>query len=108
MPKLPEQLDPVSIKLKANVYFDGDVTSHSLTHPNGTRQTVGIIRKGEYHFNTDAPERMDILAGACRVKLAGEKDWKTYNGGQTFHVAGKSGFDIAVDNGLAEYLCSFE
>ena len=50
---------------------------------------------------------MDIIAGTCRVKLAGESQWKTYHGGQMFRVSGKSSFDIAVDAGLAEYLCSF-
>jgi len=108
MASLPEQLDNVCVKLKANVYFDGGVVSHSLQFKDGMKKTIGLIRPGMYHFNTDAPERMDILAGSCRVKLAGDKEWKTYQGGQTFRVPGKSGFDISVENGLAEYLCSFE
>ena len=103
-----EQQDHVTLKLKANIYFDGGVVSHSFTTKDGSKQTVGTIRPGEYHFNTDAPERMDIIAGTCRVKLAGEKEWKTFEGGQAFNVPGKSGFDIAVDKGLAEYLCSFK
>jgi uncharacterized protein YaiE (UPF0345 family) len=103
-----DQLDRVSLKLKANIYFDGGVVSHSLTTKKGAKQTVGIIWPGEYHFNTDAPERMDIIAGSCRVKLAGEKTWTPYKSGQMFKVPGKTGFDIAVDQGLAEYLCSFE
>ncbi len=104
---IPDQLEKVTLKLKANVYFDGGVVSHAAIDEKGQRKTVGVIRKGEYHFTTDAPEQMDILAGTCRVKLAGEKDWKKFEGGQTFKVPGKSSFDIAVDTGLAEYLCSF-
>jgi uncharacterized protein YaiE (UPF0345 family) len=104
---MTEQLDNISLKLKANIYFDGGVVSHALTMKDGTRKTVGVIRPGEYHFNTDAPERMDILAGACRVKLAGEKVWTPYRGGQGFDVPGKSSFDIAVDSGLTEYLCGY-
>ena len=102
-----EQLEKVSLKLKANIYFDGGVVSHTVLSEDGRRRTVGLIRKGEYHFTTDAPEQMDIIAGACRVKQAGEKDWKTYAAGQAFKVPGKSSFDIAVDSGLAEYLCAF-
>ncbi|OGR84854.1 MAG: hypothetical protein A2901_04080 [Elusimicrobia bacterium RIFCSPLOWO2_01_FULL_54_10] len=102
-----EQLEKVTLKLKANVYFDGGVVSHTVITADGERKTVGLIRKGEYHFTTDAPERMDIISGTCRVKLAGEKDWKTYSAGAGFNVAEKSAFDIAVDTGLAEYLCSF-
>ncbi len=104
---VPSKLDQVSVTLKANVYFDGGVVSHSVIFPDGTKKTIGIIRPGSYHFNTDAPEQMDVVSGTCRVLLAGEKDWKTYNGGQTFHVPGKSSFDIKVESGLAEYLCSF-
>jgi len=100
-------LDDVSLTLKANVYFDGGVTSHTVTCQDGTKKTVGLIRPGAYHFNTDAPERMDILSGSCRVQLPGEKDWKVFQAGQVFHVPGKSSFDITVDSGLAEYLCSF-
>ena len=105
---VPEQIGNVSVKLKANVYFDGKVVSHSLELSNGKKKTVGLIYPGSYHFNTDAPERMDIIAGTCRVKTAGDPSWKEFPAGSTFNVPAKSGFDIAVDSGIAEYLCSFE
>ena len=103
-----DQLDDVSVKLKANVYFDGKVVSHTLLHKDGKKQTVGLIYPGSYKFNTDAPERMDIVAGDCRVKLAGETAWKDYKGGTFFKVPGKSSFEIAVERGQTEYLCTFE
>ena len=102
-----EQLDNVSVKLKANVYFEGGVVSHTVLSAGGKKQTIGLIRPGSYHFTTDAPERMDIIGGVCRVKLTGDNDWKTYHAGEFFNVPGKSAFDIAVESGLAEYLCSF-
>ncbi|MBK8575037.1 MAG: pyrimidine/purine nucleoside phosphorylase [Elusimicrobia bacterium] len=105
---IPEQIDGVIVKLKANVYFEGKVVSHSLLFLDGKKKTVGLIYPGSFHFNTDAPERMDIVAGACRVKFAGETGWKEFAAGTHFNVAGKSSFDIAVDSGIAEYLCSFE
>jgi uncharacterized protein YaiE (UPF0345 family) len=103
-----EQLDNVAIKLKANVYFDGGVISHTITTPDKDRKTIGVIRPGRYHFTTDAPEQMDIISGTCQVKLAGENAFKTYIAGQTFGVPGKSAFDITVETGLTEYLCSFK
>ncbi len=104
---IPANIEKATIQLKANVYFDGGVTSHTILLGDGTKKTVGLIRAGQYHFNTDAAERMDIIAGNCRVKQAGEKDWKSYKAGEAFNVPAKSGFDIAVESGLAEYLCSF-
>jgi hypothetical protein len=50
---------------------------------------------------------MEIVAGECRVKLKGASDWMQYGAGTTFHVPGDSAFEIAVDGGIAEYICSF-
>ena len=93
---------------KANVYFEGKVVSHTIVLAEGTKKTLGLIYPGEFHFGTDAPERMDIVAGSCRVRLDGTSAWQEYAAGTFFRVAGKSGFDIAVASGIAEYVCSFE
>jgi uncharacterized protein YaiE (UPF0345 family) len=98
----------VTAVAKANVYFEGRVVSHTLRFADGAKKTLGLIYAGEYHFGTDAPERMDIVAGACRVRLDGQSEWRKYEAGSSFNVPGKSGFDIAVDAGIAEYVCSFE
>ncbi len=105
---VPEQLSGVTVKLKANVYFDGKVVSHTLLFPDGKKKTVGLIYPGSFHFNTDAAERMDIIAGSCRVQRDGETAWSTFSAGTDFTVAAKSGFQIVVESGPAEYLCSFE
>src|SRR5688572_14766225 len=98
----------VTAVAKANVYFDGKVVSHTLRFSDGSKKTLGLIYPGEFHFGTDAPERMDITAGACRVRLDGTGEWREYGAGSSFRVPGKSGFDIAVASGIAEYVCSFE
>jgi purine/pyrimidine-nucleoside phosphorylase len=98
----------VTAVAKANVYFDGKVVSHTILFPDGARKTLGLIYAGEFHFGTDAAERMDIVAGSCRVRLDGSQEWKEYAAGTSFHVPAKSGFDIAVASGIAEYVCSFE
>ncbi len=99
---VPQEINNANVKLKANVYFDGGVTSHTLLLTGGVKKTVGLIRPGKYHFNTDAAERMDIIAGVCYVALAGQTEVKTYSAGQTFNVPAKSGFDIEVKEGLEE------
>ncbi len=98
----------VTAVAKANVYFEGRVVSHTLRFGDGSKKTIGLIYAGEYHFGTDAPERMDIIAGGCRVRLDGSSEWREYGAGSSFNVPGKSGFDIAVGSGIAEYVCSFE
>ena len=104
----PAEFSNVTAVAKANVYFDGKVVSHTIKFADGSKKTLGLIYAGEFHFGTDAPERMDITAGRCEVRLDGEQAWKSYEGGSFFKVPGKSGFDIKVASGIAEYVCSFE
>ena len=53
--------------LKHNTYFDGHVQSVGYER-NGRRMTVGVIAPGEYHFGTEAPERMTVVSGELAVK----------------------------------------
>lgn len=97
----------VTAVAKANVYFDGRVVSHSILHADGSKQTLGLIYPGEYHFGTDAAERMDITDGACTVVLDGATESKSYAAGTAFEVPAKSGFTISVAGGICQYVCSF-
>ena len=92
----PTQFDNVSIVCKANVYFDGKVLSHTVQFGDGTKKTIGLIYPGAYTFNTGAPEKMEIIAGSCKAKLAGKHEWNAYPAGAFFDVPGNSSFDVAV------------
>jgi uncharacterized protein YaiE (UPF0345 family) len=107
MAEIPTQISGVTVVTKANVYFDGKVVSHTVLLPGGAKQTLGLIYPGKFHFNTGAPERMEIVSGACRVTLDGAALAWDYGPGQLFDVAGKSGFTIEVKDGICEYICSF-
>lgn len=104
---LPTQFAGVTVHTKANVYFDGRVISHTVMMPDGAKKTLGLIYPGSYHFGTGAPERMEIVAGACRVTLDGQSSVKDYATGTSFNVPGQSGFTIEVSAGICEYICSF-
>lgn len=101
------QFPNVTAVAKANVYFDGKVVSHTILFPDGSRKTLGLIHPGTYHFGTDLAERMEIVAGACRVTPDGQSTAEAYAAGQAFGVPAKSGFTIEVQDGLCEYVCSF-
>jgi uncharacterized protein YaiE (UPF0345 family) len=104
---IPTQFPGVTAVTKANVYFDGRVVSHSLIFPDGSKKTLGLIYPGTYHFGTDKAERMEVVAGSCTVKLDGSTASQSYAAGTFFDVPAKSGFDITVESGIAEYICSF-
>ena len=107
MSTAPEKFDGVSVVTKANVYFDGKVVSHTVFTADGSKKTIGLIYPGSFNFTTNAAEVMAIVAGACRVRLKGESAWKPYAAGTSFPVAANSAFDIEVESGIAEYVCSF-
>jgi purine/pyrimidine-nucleoside phosphorylase len=107
MSKVPEKFAGVTAVAKANVYFSGDVVSHTILFPDGSKKTLGLIYPGKFHFGTDAAERMEIVAGNCEIVLDGSRTHEIYSAGAAFDVPAKSGFTIEVKDGICEYICSF-
>jgi len=96
----------ISVKRNANIYFNGGVTSRTLTFENGEVKTLGIMQPGEYEFNTDKKEIMEIQMGKVSVLLPGETEWQQFEAGDTFEVKANSLFKINALN-LTDYCCSF-
>jgi uncharacterized protein YaiE (UPF0345 family) len=95
-----------SVATRANVYFDGKCISHTVTLADGSRKSVGVILPATLKFNTGAPEVMELVDGACRVRLAGSETWTGYSSGQSFNVPGSASFDIVVTQAV-HYICHF-
>jgi purine/pyrimidine-nucleoside phosphorylase len=96
----------VTVIKKANVYFDGKVTSRTVVFPDGTKKTLGIMLPGEYEFGTADKEIMEILAGDLEILLPGTDGWKTIKGGETFEVPAQSKFSLKVKS-ITDYCCSY-
>jgi len=94
------------ITKKANIYDGGKITSRAVVTAEGEKVTLGIMQLGSYNFGTDAAEVMELIQGACRVKLAGSDEWVAYAAGQNFDVPGNSSFDIEVTE-LLDYICHY-
>ena len=97
----------ISVTTQANVYFDGKCVSHSITYPDGTKKSVGVVLPSTLTFNTGAPEIMECVAGSCEYKLAGSNTWVKSSAGEKFNVPGNSKFDIKVSEPY-HYICHFE
>ena len=102
-----ERLDGVSIDTKANVYFEGRCVSHTIRAADGTRKSVGVILPAQnLTFDTAAPEKMELIAGRCRVVLPGASGAREFSAGQSFDVPGQSSFEIEALEPL-HYVCHF-
>lgn len=100
------QFENVTIDKKANVYFGGGVTSRTIHFPNGEVKTLGMMQPGDYEFNTDKKELMEIQQGEVEVLLPGQEEWHRFSAGESFEVAEKASFKIKALS-LADYCCSF-
>lgn len=98
--------DNVSVAKTANVYFDGKVTSRTITFADGTRKTLGVLLAGEYQFDTQMKELMEITSGSVTVLLPNENEWKTVNAGESFEVPAKAIFQIKCHD-VSDYCCSY-
>jgi purine/pyrimidine-nucleoside phosphorylase len=103
---MSDKFENVTIVKKANVYFDGKVTSRNIFFADGMRKTLGFILPGEYEFSTGAREVMEMLNGEMDVLLPGEKEWQTLKAGQTFEVPANSSFKLKL-KGTVDYCCSY-
>ena len=102
-----QQFDQVSVQKKSNVYFDGKCISHTVLFDDGSKKTLGVILPSTLTFQTHAPERMEIISGECRVRIADQAESELYRAGQSFYVPGDSYFAIEVKDTM-DYVCHFE
>jgi len=96
----------VTIGRAANVYFDGKVTSRTITFTDGSFKTLGIMQAGDYTFGTKEAELMEITAGECEILLAGSDKWQSIRGGQSFNVGADSSFEIKAKT-IIDYCCTY-
>ena len=100
------EFNNVTVIKKANIYFDGKVTSRTVIFPDGSKKTLGVMLPGEYEFSTNEKEIMEILSGDLEVLLPGIKGWQAVGDGDVFEVPANSKFDLIIKE-ITDYCCSF-
>lgn len=100
------QFENVTVVKKANIYFDGQVTSRTVLFADGTKKTLGIMLPGSYEFGTGKKEIMEILAGELRVLLPEATEWLSISGSGVFEVPAHSSFKLEVET-PTDYCCSY-
>ena len=101
-----EEFKNVTVVKRANVYFEGKVTSRTVLFGDGSRKTLGIMLPGEYEFGTGSREVIEILAGDLEVFLPGGKGGKAVKEGESFDVPANSKFRLIIKS-ITDYCCSY-
>jgi uncharacterized protein YaiE (UPF0345 family) len=96
----------VTIIKKANIYFNGNVTSRTVLFADGSKKTLGIMLPGEYEFGTAKSELMEILSGDLVVTLPGSNGPKAIKPGESFEIGPNSSFKLKVET-ITDYCCSY-
>ncbi|HVO20758.1 MAG TPA: pyrimidine/purine nucleoside phosphorylase [Anaeromyxobacter sp.] len=91
--------------LKHSGYFEGKVQSVGFER-NGRRATVGVVDVGEFHFGTEAPERMTVVSGELWVRTPAAAAFRPFPAGTAFEIPAGSGFDVKAE-APAAYLCEY-
>jgi len=100
------EFNNVTVVKKANVYFEGKVSSRTLRFADGSKKTLGFMLPGEYEFNTADPEEMEIIQGELEAMLPGIGQWQSFKGGDSFKIPGNAVFTVRVAL-PTDYCCSF-
>ena len=96
----------IRIAKEANIYFEGKVVSYSLFFKDGSRKTLGVMQIGNYAFNTQEKEIIEITSGLIKVLLPSESVWNGLKGGIAFEVPANSTFKLEVSQ-ITNYCCSY-
>ncbi len=100
------EFNNVTVVKKANIYFDGKVTSRTVKFADGSTKTLGFMMPGEYTFATESKESMQILAGDLDVQLPGKESRITVCTGDSFEVPANSKFSLIIKS-PTDYCCSY-
>ena len=96
----------VDVDKLANIYFEGKVISRNIFLNDGSKKTLGVMLPGEYEFNTESRELMEIISGKLNLKLKDDDDWKLITEGNDFNVPKNSSFKVKVLE-LVNSSCSY-
>jgi len=100
------EFNDVTVVKKANMYFNGNVTSRTVLFKDGSKKTLGVMLPGEYEFNTAEKEIMEILSGELDLLLPGQSSWQAVKGGESFEIPANAKFTMKVKT-ISDYCCSF-
>ena len=90
------EFNNVTVQKEANIYFEGKVISTSISFPDGSKKTLGVMLTGEYEFNTEQKEIMEIMSGKLEVLLPNKPEWINIKSGDSFEVPKNSSFKIKI------------
>lgn len=99
-----DNFEHATVRKRANVYYDGRVTSRVVETADGDRRTLGIVLPGSYEFETETHETIEVLAGTGRLELPDET--LPFDAGDVVEIPADTPFDFVADD-VVDYCCAY-
>ncbi len=99
-----DAFEDATVRKRANVYYDGRVTSREVQSSDGERYTLGLVLPGTYEFETETEETIEILAGSGRLELPEET--LPFAEGDVVDVDAGVPFEFVADE-VVDYCCAY-
>ena len=80
--------------------------SRTITFADNSIKTLGVMLPGEYEFNTEKKELMEVYTGELAVLLNNSEEWEAIEAGMSFSVPAKSKFNIKIYK-ITNYCCTY-
>lgn len=103
---IESKMDNVTMMTKANIYWDGKVTSRTGYRKDGSKFTLGIITAGTYTFDVGDKEVVTLITGEAEIILPGENQWHMVKAPDIFEIPAHSQYQIRTPE-VVEYLCDY-
>jgi len=102
---IDDAFEDATVHKRANVYYDGQVTSRELHAGDGQRYTLGLVLPGRYEFETDSEETIEVLAGSGRLELPDET--VPFEAGDVVTVGADVSFEFVAED-VVDYCCEYD
>lgn len=90
--------------IKHRRYYDDKVQSLSFKNEKGSG-TTGVLKPGQYEFDTEQQEKMLIVSGMAEVKIPGEELIELREG-QSVEIEANMSYSISVKSDVV-FVCFF-
>ncbi len=90
--------------IKHNKYYDDKVQSLAFKSENGYG-TVGVIKPGQYQFDTQEQEKIYIISGLAEVKIPGEEVIELREG-QSVEIEANMTYNISAKSDVV-FVCFY-
>lgn len=93
---MTDRFQGVDVITRARLSLGGQRVERTVILPDGEMKSLGLMHPGTYRLQNEEAERLQILAGVARYRLAGEAEWRELREGDTVYLPAQTEYELEV------------